>query len=263
MSRADEVRVTYRFRNHAEAPVTSLVAFPLPDVDASTEDEGNFVLPDPGSDNFVDFAVTVDGKPVTAAIDRHAFALGIDRTERADGASPAAQPGGGRSRREARQPGQGRAAGAEPSRSRPHPCKTACKRSGRCARPSTGSRPSRRAGRSSSSTATSRWPPMVSSVPAASTRTGTRPGTASTPISPGRRGRCSQSSATPENPYLEEIRISYILTTANNWASPIKSFRLVVDQGEPEALVSFCGDRREEDLAHPVRDDGNGLLPRA
>src|SRR5262245_10239831 len=51
----DEVRVTYRFRNHTEAPVTTLVAFPLPDVDASTEDEGNFVLPDPGSDNFVDF----------------------------------------------------------------------------------------------------------------------------------------------------------------------------------------------------------------
>jgi Domain of unknown function (DUF4424) len=34
----------------------------------------------------------------------------------------------------------------------------------------------------------------------------------------------------PENPYLEENRISYVLTTANNWASPIKSFRVVVDK---------------------------------
>ena len=47
--------------------------------------------------------------------------------------------------------------------------------------------------------------------------------------------------ATAQNPYLEEDRISYVLTTANNWASPIKSFRVVVDKGDPGALVSFCG----------------------
>jgi len=35
--------------------------------------------------------------------------------------------------------------------------------------------------------------------------------------------------------------VSYILTTANNWASSIKDFRLVVDKGSPDALVSFCG----------------------
>ena len=43
-----------------------------------------------------------------------------------------------------------------------------------------------------------------------------------------------------QNPYLEEDRVSYILTTANNWASPIKSFRLVVDKGDADALVSFA-----------------------
>ena len=77
----DEIRVTYHFRNHTDAPVTYLVAFPLPAVDASTPEEANFVLPDAASDNFVDFAVTVDGKPVTPAIDQHAFALGVDRTD--------------------------------------------------------------------------------------------------------------------------------------------------------------------------------------
>jgi hypothetical protein len=35
--------------------------------------------------------------------------------------------------------------------------------------------------------------------------------------------------------------VSYILTTANNWARPIGDFRLVVDKGSPDALVSFCG----------------------
>ena len=32
------------------------------------------------------------------------------------------------------------------------------------------------------------------------------------------------------------------LTTGANWAGPIKHFRMVVDKGAPENLVSFCGD---------------------
>src|SRR5579859_5370667 len=77
----DEIRVTYHFRNHADHTVTYLVAFPLPAVDTTTPEEANFVLPDADRDNFVDFAVTVDGAPVTPSIDAHAFALGIDRTD--------------------------------------------------------------------------------------------------------------------------------------------------------------------------------------
>ena len=41
-------------------------------------------------------------------------------------------------------------------------------------------------------------------------------------------------------PY-QEHRISYILTTGANWAGPIRTFRLVVDKGDPSNLVSFCG----------------------
>jgi hypothetical protein len=42
-------------------------------------------------------------------------------------------------------------------------------------------------------------------------------------------------------PYFEE-RIDYILKTGANWSGPIGDFRLVVDKGSPDALVSFCGD---------------------
>jgi hypothetical protein len=38
-----------------------------------------------------------------------------------------------------------------------------------------------------------------------------------------------------------ERRVRYILTTGGNWRSPIGDFRLVVDKGRPENLVSFCG----------------------
>ena len=48
--------------------------------------------------------------------------------------------------------------------------------------------------------------------------------------------------AKSDYPPLEEERIAYILTSGRNWAGPIQSFRLVVDKGDPQNLVSFCGD---------------------
>ena len=57
----DEVRVAYRFRNRTDAPVTYLVAFPLPDIDMTVPEAENLVIPDDANPNFVDFAVTVDG----------------------------------------------------------------------------------------------------------------------------------------------------------------------------------------------------------
>ncbi len=42
--------------------------------------------------------------------------------------------------------------------------------------------------------------------------------------------------------YLTETWIDYILTTGGNWAGPIQDFRLVVDKGSEDNLVSFCGE---------------------
>ncbi len=46
---------------------------------------------------------------------------------------------------------------------------------------------------------------------------------------------------TRQGSYLTEIWVDYILTTGANWAEPIGDFRLVVDKGEADNLVSFCG----------------------
>jgi len=43
-------------------------------------------------------------------------------------------------------------------------------------------------------------------------------------------------------PFTEERYIDYVLSTGANWESPIGRFRLVVDKGRPDALVSFCMD---------------------
>jgi hypothetical protein len=39
---------------------------------------------------------------------------------------------------------------------------------------------------------------------------------------------------------IGERRISYVLKTGANWAGPIRSFKLTVDPGGPDRLVSFC-----------------------
>jgi hypothetical protein len=50
-----------------------------------------------------------------------------------------------------------------------------------------------------------------------------------------------EAKSTTGAPFGEQ-RIEYILKTGANRAGPIKEFRLVVDKGEPDALVSFCGE---------------------
>jgi len=54
------------------------------------------------------------------------------------------------------------------------------------------------------------------------------------------RARAAATSQTGA-PFAEE-RIEYILKTAANWSGPIKEFRLVVDKGDADNLVSFCGE---------------------
>ncbi len=44
-----------------------------------------------------------------------------------------------------------------------------------------------------------------------------------------------------ENAMIGEQRIGYVLTTGANWRAPIHDFRLVVDKGAAENLISFCG----------------------
>jgi len=45
-----------------------------------------------------------------------------------------------------------------------------------------------------------------------------------------------------ERPFYGEIWLRYILRSGANWRGPIGDFRLVVDKGKPDSLVSFCMD---------------------
>ena len=53
--------------------------------------------------------------------------------------------------------------------------------------------------------------------------------------------RVAGTGKKPEDHYSEQY-LDYVLKTGANWAGPIGSFRLVIDKGAPDNLVSFCGD---------------------
>jgi hypothetical protein len=52
-----------------------------------------------------------------------------------------------------------------------------------------------------------------------------------------------------------EVWLQYVLRPGANWAGPIGEFRLVVDNGNPRSLLSFCatGVRRLDDRRFEVR----------
>lgn len=74
-----EVRVDYVFHNGSDHDVTSLIAFPMPDIEGS--EDFSVSVPNPTSDNFMDFSATVEGQPIETNVDRHAFASEVDVTD--------------------------------------------------------------------------------------------------------------------------------------------------------------------------------------
>ncbi len=77
---AAQIRVRYEFFNRTSEDVTTLVAFPLPDLTAPSDEE-SFVIPVDAPADFLGFKVLVDDTPVKVRVEQRAVALGIDRTD--------------------------------------------------------------------------------------------------------------------------------------------------------------------------------------
>jgi hypothetical protein len=76
----EAVRIRFEFANPTKKDVTTVVAFPLPDLDTATfwGSAVGAVTDDP--QNFVNFKAVVDGKPVKLAVEQRAFVKGKDVT---------------------------------------------------------------------------------------------------------------------------------------------------------------------------------------
>ncbi|WP_417675091.1 DUF4424 family protein [Roseibium sp.] len=75
----DRIDVRYVFRNTSTEDITTLVAFPLPDIEA-LNDYNNLILPQQDVINFIAFTTKVNGRTVNMEVDQRAIALGVDRT---------------------------------------------------------------------------------------------------------------------------------------------------------------------------------------
>ncbi|WP_240229847.1 DUF4424 domain-containing protein [Devosia lacusdianchii] len=75
----DEIRVVYKFRNDGTEDQNILVAFPMPDIVPNFWSPVAFPMgPD---DNLFEFETTLDGQKVDATLHEYAYAFGVDRTK--------------------------------------------------------------------------------------------------------------------------------------------------------------------------------------
>ena len=250
-----EVRVRYRFFNTSDQDISTLVAFPMPDVEAPN-DADNRAIPVDDPVNFMAFKTQVEGKPVEIKVEQRATALGIDRTDllkslgvplapfleaaaKAVEALPADKQaelvGLGVLRIEEYDAGQGMKKHAQPNWTlrttyywtQVFPAKKELLVEHQY-QPSVGASVGTMVGETGADRASmddyrKRYCMDAEFISAAQ-----------------RESRLlKQRKATTTT--LSEKRIQYILVTGAHWAGPIKDFRLVIDKDKPGNLISACG----------------------
>ena len=75
----DEIRVVYTFRNDGDTDQDLLVAFPMPDIVPNHWSPVSY--PMGPVDNLFEFKTTFNGEPVDATLHEYAYAAGVDRTK--------------------------------------------------------------------------------------------------------------------------------------------------------------------------------------
>jgi hypothetical protein len=251
---AAEIRVRYRFFNKAAKDVTVHVAFPLPEVRVEHPDQ-NISIPIDDPVNFVGFTTSVNGRRVATQYEQKATAAGVDRTAYLRGLGiPLALHLAATSQ----------ALDRLPRDKRDELIKLGL---AEIEEYDAGQGMERHLSARWALSTTFYWqqtfPAQQETViehrykPSVGGTVQTVLGSALVPDAQDeiRRKYCVeddiiralQRAARKSGddglaPYAE-ARIEYILKTGANWSGPIRDFRLVVDKGDPKALVSFCGER--------------------
>jgi hypothetical protein len=250
----DSVTVRYQFANVTAKPITLTVAFPLPDIDLSEAE--NIALPSNDPVNFVDFTTKVDGSPTPLTIDQRAMIGSKDVSALLRELKLPLLPIGGREIRVADLPEATRtrlvneglllpAGMRDNGRQQYAPgwvVKTSAVRQQVFPAANT-------------VTVEHQYRPSVGSSPDTILRSGLRRSSAlSQEVQRYRKEYCVQDAFLAEldkragsnqanTKNLQERRISYVLKTGANWAGPIRSFKLTIDPGGSDRLVSFCPGR--------------------
>jgi hypothetical protein len=247
----DEVRVRYEFVNTSDQDVTTLVAFPMPDIKGDIDFLVAVPVDDP--ENFLGFQTTVDGQPVESKVQQRVSALGVDQTTLLQSLGVPLAPRGQAARDALERLPQeqwnelislGLVAPEEYDSGKGwerHPVPVWLL--------STAYYWEQTFPAGETVVVEHRYKPSVGST------AGVSFGYEASQDEPWVKEyflkyciddaflRAYRKTKTPDggDTYFEN-RIDYILTTASNWAGSIGNFHLVVDKGAPKNLVSFCGE---------------------
>lgn len=251
----EEIRVAYTFRNQGEVDQDVLIAFPMPDLVPNQHSIVGY--PEGPNDNLFSFQTTVDGEPVNAELHEYAFALGVDRTETlsqlgiplvpfSDAASEATDTLDVETRERLLRLGllaPDEFDAGEGWEKHYWPAWTYKATYTWEAHFPAGE----------TVTVEHRYKPSIGGTVGVSFLY--EPSEGYDPASDYAKKYCTDEAfigavrktlANPDEPWsapFYETWISYILSTGGNWSGgAIENFRLVVDKGSPENLVSFCGD---------------------
>lgn len=239
---AEEIRVSYVFRNRTQTDVETIVAFPVPEHDLESEYQGWGDMAFP-----TDFRTSVDGQPVTSRIDRKAFFKDKDYTTLLKRLGVPIAPGTGE------KDDISYALERLPAADKRQLLSLGLVEDQQWDNGEHGLAP--RWSVKQIWWWTQRFPAgrdlIVEHryVPGAGRNNGTELVPADTPEIREKIARyCIDKDILASVERLEkagrgpfERWIDYVLITGANWRSPIGSFRLVVDKGKPDNLVSFCG----------------------
>jgi Domain of unknown function (DUF4424) len=249
----ETVTVRYVFLNQSASPVTLTVAFPLPDIDLA--DGANVAFPSADPLNFVGFSTKVDGKPINFTVNQRAILNGKDITATLREMGIPTLPVGAQQLKINELPQQTReravAAGlllqsgtndkGEPLYDPTWTLKTSVVR-----------QQTFPPGKPVS--VEHRYRTSVGMSFDSVLRQGLRQNKAlESEVQRYKANYCilddflksvdKLAGADEANKAkILERRISYVLKTGANWSGPIKNFHLVVDKGQPDRIVSFCGD---------------------
>jgi hypothetical protein len=250
----DRISARYQFANLTAKPVTLNVAFPLPDIDLSEAE--NVALPSSDPINFVEFETKVDGNLAPLTVDQRAMVGNRDVSALLRELKLPLLPIGGREIRVTDLPAATRtrlvddgllmpAGMSDNGRQQYAPgwtVKTSAVRQQLFP-------PVR------SVTVEHQYRPSVGSSPDTILRSSLRRSSAlGQEVARYRKEYCIQDTFLAEldkrtgnnqtnGANLQERRISYVLKTGANWAGPIRSFKLTIDPGGSDRLVSFCPGR--------------------
>lgn len=239
----DIVRVKYRFTNTSERPVETTVAFPLPDIPAMQDEENISYWSDPKDLNF---STKVDGKPFPLEIVEQAIFKGADVTARLaalgipanhlsqkfSGALDKA-PKAARDRLVADGLLRDDGVGNDHVWSAQWSVRTIVMRRQTFAPKASVTVEHEYAPRAGGSVGGGLSPAYRKESNFAQTR---RKYCIDDDFLASLDHRIGKSDA------YAEIWLGYVLTTGANWKGPIRDFRLVVDKGKANSLVSFCAE---------------------